>query len=132
MDGVFGTYTALLAVGGAAVVVQLRARAGGAGDAHRPEVVLLAAAHDPRRRHTDLLPQLDRLVVVGPRAEVPRAALATVTGFDRHGAPVTVTGSGYFARCLQHECDHLDGTVYVDRLPAERCSQLLREAGLKG
>ncbi|MEV0131757.1 peptide deformylase [Dactylosporangium sp. NPDC050688] len=70
------------------------------------------------------------LSVPGPRAEVPRAALTTVTGFDVTGAPVTVTGSGYFARCLQHESDHLDGTVYVDRLPAEQREQLLREAGL--
>ncbi|MEV4512339.1 peptide deformylase [Dactylosporangium sp. NPDC049525] len=71
------------------------------------------------------------LSVPGPRAEVPRAALATVTGFDLTGAPITVTGTGYFARCLQHECDHLDGTVYVDRLTAEQREQLLREAGLR-
>ncbi|MEU0558952.1 peptide deformylase [Dactylosporangium sp. NPDC006015] len=72
------------------------------------------------------------LSVPGPRAEVPRAAVATVTGFDRNGAPITVTGTGFFARCLQHECDHLDGTVYVDRLPAQRRERLLREAGLLG
>jgi peptide deformylase len=71
------------------------------------------------------------LSVPGPRAELPRAALATVTGVDRTGAPITVTGTGFFARCLQHECDHLDGTVYVDRLPADRREQLLREAGLR-
>ncbi|MFF5232659.1 peptide deformylase [Dactylosporangium sp. NPDC000521] len=70
------------------------------------------------------------LSVPGPRAEVPRAARATVTGFDRDGAPITVTGTGFFARCLQHECDHLDGTVYVDRLPAQQRDRLLREAGL--
>ncbi|MEV4140998.1 peptide deformylase [Dactylosporangium sp. NPDC049742] len=70
------------------------------------------------------------LSVPGPRAEVPRAAAATVTGFDRNGAPITVTGTGFFARCLQHECDHLDGTVYVDRLPEQRRERLLREAGL--
>lgn len=72
------------------------------------------------------------LSVPGPRAEVPRAALATVSGFDLHGAPITVTGSGYFARCLQHECDHIDGTVYVDRLATQQRAQLLREAGLQG
>ncbi|GAA2584476.1 hypothetical protein GCM10010399_13120 [Dactylosporangium fulvum] len=72
------------------------------------------------------------LSVPGPRAELPRAALATVTGVDLHGAPVTVTGTGYFARCLQHESDHLDGVVYVDRLPAEQRERLLREAGLRG
>ncbi len=45
--------------------------------------------------------------------------------------PLTVTGTGYFARCLQHETDHLNGTVYVDLLPAEQRESLLREAGLR-
>jgi len=71
------------------------------------------------------------LSVPGPRAELPRAALATVTGFDADGTPVSVSGSGYFARCLQHETDHLNGTLYVDRLPAEQRESLLREAGLR-
>ena len=56
---------ALGAVGGAAVVVELRARAARARDAHRPEVVLLAAAHDALQRAArSLVPDLDRLVVV--------------------------------------------------------------------
>nr|WP_232323434.1 peptide deformylase [Catenuloplanes japonicus] len=71
------------------------------------------------------------LSVPGPRASVSRATEATVTGFDRHGTPLTVTGTGYFARCLQHETDHLNGTVYVDLLPAEQRESLLREAGLR-
>ncbi|MFI5842195.1 peptide deformylase [Catenuloplanes sp. NPDC051500] len=71
------------------------------------------------------------LSVPGPRASVPRATEATVTGFDRHGEPITVTGTGYFARCLQHETDHLLGTVYVDLLPADQRDELLREAGLR-
>lgn len=70
------------------------------------------------------------LSVPGPRAEVPRASVATVTGADRDGNPVTVTGTGYFARCLQHETDHLNGTLYVDLLPVTRRDDLLREAGL--
>jgi peptide deformylase len=71
------------------------------------------------------------LSVPGPRAEVPRAALASVTGVDLHGEPVTVSGTGYFARCLQHETDHLNGTLYVDLLPAVQRDELLREAGLR-
>jgi len=70
------------------------------------------------------------LSVPGPRAEVPRAALASVTGLDQHGEPITVSGTGYFARCLQHETDHLNGIVYVDLLPAEQRAELLREAGV--
>ncbi|GAA3285613.1 peptide deformylase [Dactylosporangium vinaceum] len=71
------------------------------------------------------------LSVPGPRAALPRASIATVTGQDRHGAPITVTGTGYFARCLQHETDHLNGVLYVDRLPLQQREELLREAGLR-
>ena len=71
------------------------------------------------------------LSVPGPRASLPRASLATATGVDRTGAPITVTGTGYFARCLQHETDHLNGLLYVDRLPEGQRDELLREAGLR-
>jgi peptide deformylase len=70
------------------------------------------------------------LSVPGPRAEVSRPAIATVTGQDRHGRPLTISGTGYFARCLQHETEHLDGIVYVDKLPAPQRAALLTEAGL--
>jgi peptide deformylase len=45
-----------------------------------------------------------------------RAEWAKVTGVDLDGAPVEVEGTGFFARCLQHETDHLDGLIYIDRL----------------
>jgi peptide deformylase len=45
-----------------------------------------------------------------------RASWARVTGSDLEGAPVTVEGTGFLARCLQHETDHLDGVIYLDRL----------------
>ncbi len=70
------------------------------------------------------------LSVPGQHAELTRPALATVTGLDVHGCPVTVAGTGLLARCLQHEIDHLDGIVYLDRLlPAERAA-ILAAAGL--
>lgn len=47
----------------------------------------------------------------------PRAAAATVRGFDEFGRPVVLDGHGLVARCLQHETDHLIGRVYLDRLP---------------
>ncbi|WP_329128815.1 peptide deformylase [Streptomyces sp. NBC_01476] len=50
---------------------------------------------------------------------------AVVEGFDLTGEPVTVTGTGFFARCLQHECDHLDGTVFTDRLRGPRRTRAL-------
>jgi peptide deformylase len=45
-----------------------------------------------------------------------RAEWARVTGVDVDGAPVQVEGRGFLARCLQHETDHLDGVIYLDRL----------------
>ncbi len=47
-----------------------------------------------------------------------------------HGPLVTVTGTGTLARCLQHESDHLDGLVYLDRLPAAERAAILTAAGL--
>ncbi|WP_092543278.1 peptide deformylase [Actinoplanes derwentensis] len=83
------------------------------------------------RRCADVTVSEGCLSVPGPRADLPRAALALVTGFDQHGNPITISGTGYFARCLQHEYDHLNGTLYVDRLPAGQRGELLSEAGLR-
>jgi peptide deformylase len=45
-----------------------------------------------------------------------RAASVVARGFDQHGEPVEITGSDLLARCIQHETDHLDGILFVDRL----------------
>jgi peptide deformylase len=68
------------------------------------------------------------LSVPGPYAELPRAFRARVDGVDTGGDPVSIEATGMAARCLQHEVDHLDGTVYVDRLPEERREELLAES----
>ena len=68
----------------------------------------------------------------GPYAELPRAFRARVDGVDLHGDPVRIEATGMAARCLQHEVDHLNGTVYVDRLPADLREQLLAEAAGPG
>lgn len=60
-------------------------------------------------------------------AETPRRRWARVTGTDVHGDPVVVEGEGLMARCLQHETDHLDGTLYVDRLVGEDRKRIMRE-----
>lgn len=70
------------------------------------------------------------LSVPGQHAELSRPAVASVTGRDLRGGEITVTGSGLLARCLQHEADHLDGIVYVDKLPAGQRAALLAAAGL--
>lgn len=65
------------------------------------------------------------LSVPGQRASLPRPDRAVVHGFDVTGAPVTVEGTGVLARCLQHETDHLEGRLYVDRLPAAQRVRVL-------
>jgi|SRR5215207_4469140 len=70
------------------------------------------------------------LSVPGQYAEVGRAVTAVVTGFDTDGNEITIEGTGMLARCLQHEVDHLDGLVYVDRLPSRQRRKILGAAGL--
>jgi peptide deformylase len=68
------------------------------------------------------------LSVPGPYAELPRAFRARVDGVDVRGERVIIEATGMAARCLQHEVDHLAGTLYVDRLPEQQRDQLLAEA----
>lgn len=56
------------------------------------------------------------LSVPGFNATVVRPAKAVVKGLDRHGEPIEKEGTGLLARAFQHEMDHLDGTLFVDRL----------------
>ena len=56
------------------------------------------------------------LSVPGFNATVARPSRAVVQGLDRHGAAQKVEATGLLARCFQHEMDHLDGTLFVDRL----------------
>jgi peptide deformylase len=48
-------------------------------------------------------------------------------GFDMHGEPVTLEGTGHLARCVQHETDHLDGVLFIDRLDAVQRKQAMKE-----
>ena len=66
------------------------------------------------------------LSVPGIWAPTVRAAHAVVEGFDVRGEPVRVEGSGLMARCLQHEVDHLDGRVFLDRLAGDARKQAFR------
>jgi peptide deformylase len=67
------------------------------------------------------------LSVPGPYAEVTRPFKVTVAGQDLHGAPIEVTGTGFLARCLMHEAEHLAGTLYIDHLNRRRRNRLLQE-----
>lgn len=57
----------------------------------------------------------------------PRAMTATAYGFDQHGEPLTIEGTGFLARALQHEAGHLAGQLYVDTLRGDTRRQALRD-----
>ncbi|OKI00637.1 peptide deformylase [Streptomyces sp. CB02923] len=67
------------------------------------------------------------LSVPGPYRVVPRLDRAVVRGRDKDGHPLVIEGRGYFARCLQHETDHLHGHLYLDRLARRERKTALRE-----
>jgi peptide deformylase len=56
------------------------------------------------------------LSVPGMRGVVPRYRHIRYRGFDEHGEPIDRTVSGFHARVVQHECDHLDGVLYPMRM----------------
>ncbi len=58
------------------------------------------------------------LSLAGFTAVVPRARRVTVHCLDHHCKPKTIQASGWYARILQHEIDHLGGTLYIDRMHA--------------
>jgi len=60
------------------------------------------------------------------RYNTPRAMRAVAKGFNMYGDPVLIEGSEFLARALQHETDHLDGILFVDRL-----SEADRKAAMK-
>ncbi len=66
------------------------------------------------------------LSIPGLEFDCIRAAHVVAAGRDMHGEPVTIQGDDLLARCLQHETDHLDGVLFVDRL-----DRSARKAALK-
>lgn len=62
----------------------------------------------------------------GVFADTPRALRAVAKGFSMHGEPLTIEGTEFLARALQHETDHLNGILFVDRMGSE-----FRKAAMK-
>ncbi len=56
----------------------------------------------------------------------PRAVRAVAKGFNMYGEPITLEGTHMLARCVQHETDHLDGVIFIDRMDPEQ-----RKAAMK-
>ena len=67
------------------------------------------------------------LSVPGFNATVARPQRAVVRGLDRAGQPQQIEGTGLLARCFQHEMDHLEGTLFVDRLRGLQKDLILRK-----
>lgn len=56
------------------------------------------------------------LSIPGYSATIKRAEKVVVKGLDRDGNPIQIEGTGLLARALQHEIDHIDGVLFVDRM----------------
>jgi peptide deformylase len=67
------------------------------------------------------------LSIPGFNATVARPLRAVVRGLDRAGTEHTISGSGLLARAFQHEMDHLDGTLFVDRLRGIKRDLIVRK-----
>ena len=67
------------------------------------------------------------LSVPGLWYPTPRYPFARVTGIDLGGAPIELSGTGLMAQALQHETDHLDGLLYLDRLSKENRRSAMKE-----
>ena len=61
------------------------------------------------------------------RYETPRAMRAVAKGFNMYGEPITVEGTEFLARALQHETDHLNGILFIDKLSAEDRKAAMKE-----
>jgi peptide deformylase len=66
------------------------------------------------------------LSIPGVYVDTKRRANVVATGFNRHGDPVQIVGSGLMARCAQHETDHLDGVLFLDRLDSARRKEAMK------
>jgi peptide deformylase len=61
------------------------------------------------------------------RGVVPRARRLRLEATDRHGTAYALEASDFFARVIQHECDHLEGSVYIDRMAGLKTLSFIRE-----
>jgi peptide deformylase len=75
------------------------------------------------------------LSLPGLQFPTPRAPRAVAKGFDLHGEPIVIEGTELLARCVQHETDHLDGVLFIDRLDKKQhklAMKAIREAEWSG
>lgn len=83
-----------------------------------PEIVALEGEPAPTGEGCLSVPELWFDVMRYPRA--------TVRGIDLGGSEIVISGEGLLAQALQHECDHLDGKLYINRLDRETRGEAMR------
>jgi len=84
-----------------------------------PEVVESSSSIDKATEGCLSIPGLEDVVA--------RPAAVEVRGFDPSGSPITIAAEGLLARALQHEIDHLDGVLFLDRVSALKRRMLLKK-----
>ena len=67
------------------------------------------------------------LSIPGLYFDTKRRINVVAKGYTAHGDPLQIVGDGNLARCLQHETDHLDGVLFIDRMDAGRRRVAMRE-----
>jgi peptide deformylase len=97
-----------------------------------PKVYVLANPEITRSSQDTLIGTEGCLSIPGIQGDVERFAAVTVKGLNRHGRPMTVKAKGWLARIFQHEIDHLEGVLFVDRAEKiwqteERQGQLVQD-----
>ena len=92
-----------------------------------PKLYIMANPEITRTSQETILGTEGCLSVPGIQGDVERLEAITVKGLNRHGRPMTVKAKGWLARIFQHEIDHLDGILFVDR--AEKLWQAAEHQG---
>ncbi|HEX7165936.1 MAG TPA: peptide deformylase [Acidimicrobiales bacterium] len=75
----------------------------------------------------ELLDSEGCLSIPGLTYDLARPRRIVAAGFDEHGEPVEIEGTERLARCFAHETDHLDGVLFIDRLPPDQRKRAKRE-----
>ena len=96
----------------------------------RPQLEVLVNPRIVEREGQMLSESEGCLSVPGYRSDVRRAERVLVEGFDREGSPLRIEADGFLSIVLQHEIDHLEGRLFVDRLSALK-RQLFKRRMLK-
>jgi peptide deformylase len=125
VDDLFETMRAARGVGLAAnqVGVARRVAVVDVGEEDPPPLVLVNPVIKERRG--TLVAEEGCLSIPDTFGDVERAETVVLEATDRDGRPYTVTATGFKARAIQHEIDHLDGVLFIDHLSAVKRGLLL-------